>query len=158
MKPSIKKDIENRADIDRLLTEFYSRAIGDEKIGYIFTDVAKLDLAHHLPIIGDFWETLLFRTGDYSRHGRNPIEVHRKLDQLTPLLPEHFERWLEIFATVIDSLFEGEVAEFAKTRAEAIARRMLESMGRGNSSPSKPEVSCKTLRVVDKYFSVIDPY
>ena len=118
-------------DIDCLMTEFYSKAMVDEKIGYIFTDVAKLDLRHHLPIIGDFWETLLFRTGDYSRHGRNPIEVHRKLDQKSSLLPEHFERWLEIFNETADSLFTGEVAEFAKTRAVAIAARMLESVGRG---------------------------
>lgn len=127
----MKKDIENRVDIDRLMMEFYSKAMVDEKIGFIFTDVAKLDLAHHLPIIGDFWETLLFRSGDYSRHGRNPIEVHRRLDHMTSLLPEHFERWIEIFALTVDSLFDGEVADFAKTRALAIARRMLESMGKG---------------------------
>lgn len=129
----MKKDIENRTDIDRLMTQFYSKAVVDKTIGYIFTDVAKLDLAHHLPIIGDFWETLLFRTGDYSRHRRNPIEVHRMLDQMTSLSPEHFARWLEIFTTVIDSLFEGEVTEFAKTRAAAIAGRMLESIGKGET-------------------------
>ena len=131
----MKKDISDRADIDRLMNEFYSRAMVDEKIGYIFTDVAKLDLDHHLPLIGDFWETLLFRSGDYSRHGRNPIEVHRKLDLMSPLLPEHFERWLEIFRETVDSLFEGEVTEFAKARAIAIARRMLESIGRGEAVP-----------------------
>ena len=66
----MKKDIENREDIDLLMQSFYSKAITDEQIGYIFTNVAKLDLEHHLPIIGDFWETLLFRTGDYgSRNG-----------------------------------------------------------------------------------------
>ncbi len=131
MTSTVKKDIADRADIDLLMTEFYSRVMVDEKLGYIFTDVAKLDLAHHLPIIGDFWETLLFRKGDYSRHARNPIEVHRKLDQLTPLLPEHFERWLKIFAASVDRLFEGEVAEFVKGRALAIAARMLESIDRG---------------------------
>ncbi len=66
----MKKDIETRADIDELLIYFYSIAIKDELIGYIFTDVAELDLQQHLPIIGDFWETLLFRTGDYQRHKR----------------------------------------------------------------------------------------
>ena len=56
----MKVDITNRPDIDRLMNAFYSRALTDETIGYIFTDVAKLDLEHHLPIIGDFWESLLF--------------------------------------------------------------------------------------------------
>jgi len=50
----MKNDIETRADIDDLMNRFYTRAINDETIGYIFTDVAKLDLEHHLPVIGDF--------------------------------------------------------------------------------------------------------
>ncbi len=50
----MKNDIETRADIDDLMNRFYARAINDETIGYIFTDVAKLDLEHHLPVIGDF--------------------------------------------------------------------------------------------------------
>lgn len=121
----MKTDIENRDDIDYLMREFYAKAITDDAIGYIFTDVAKLDLAHHLPIIGDFWETLLFQTGDYARHGRDPLKVHRELNEKEPLRPEHFKRWLEIFAKTIDSLFSGERADFLKTRAEAIANRML---------------------------------
>ncbi|MEO6052307.1 MAG: group III truncated hemoglobin [Pyrinomonadaceae bacterium] len=121
----MKTDIENRKDIDRLMQVFYSKALTDAVIGYIFTDVAKLDLEHHLPIIGDFWETMLFRTSDYSRHGRNPLEVHGELNKNTPLLPEHFERWLEIFTATTDELFEGEMADFIKLRAAAIAVRML---------------------------------
>lgn len=122
----MKKDIENRADIDLLMRSFYSRAMKDQVIGYIFTDVAKLDLEHHLPIIGDFWETMLFRTGDYGRFGRNPLQVHGELNAKTPLLPEHFDRWLEIFETTIDADFAGEVADFLKLRARNIATRMLE--------------------------------
>ncbi len=121
-----KYDIENRQDIDRLMQAFYGRAIADERIGFIFTDIAKLDLEHHLPIIGDFWETLLFQSGNYARHGRNPLEVHRKLAEKTPLLFEHFERWLEIFDAVVDELFSGERTEFIKTRAAMIAGRMRE--------------------------------
>lgn len=124
-----KSDIRDRRDIDQLMMAFYERAMTDEKIGYIFTDVARLDLDHHLPIIGDFWETLLFRTGDYSRHRRNPLGVHGELNRKTPLLPEHFGRWLEIFISVVDSLFEGETAEFIKMRAHAIAARMTEYLG-----------------------------
>ncbi len=119
------KDIKNREDINALMRSFYERAIGDEIIGYIFTDVAKLDLEHHLPIIGDFWETLLFGSGNYQKHGRNPLQVHALLNLKTPLLPKHFRRWLEIFTETIDEMFTGTRAEFAKSRAEAIANRML---------------------------------
>ena len=122
----MKSDIRNREDIDRLMVLFYERVMTDEQIGYIFTEVAKLDLDKHLPVIGDFWETLLFRTGDYSRHGRTPLEVHGELNEKTPLRPEHFERWLVIFRETVDELFEGEAADFIKMRARAIAGRMME--------------------------------
>ena len=52
----MKKDIQTRADIDDLMLHFYARAMSDAVIGCIFTDVARLDLENHLPIIGDFWE------------------------------------------------------------------------------------------------------
>ncbi|HEV7698586.1 MAG TPA: group III truncated hemoglobin [Pyrinomonadaceae bacterium] len=122
----MKKDIQTRADIDLLMQRFYARAIADDVIGYIFTDVAKLDLEHHLPIIGDFWETLLFRKGDYSRHGRNPLEVHGALSKKSPLLPAHFDRWLTIFNETIDELFEGKTTDFTKFRAKVIASRILQ--------------------------------
>jgi hemoglobin len=121
----MKSDIENREDIDRLMRVFYSKAMADDTIGYIFTDVAKLDLDHHLPIIGDFWETLLFQTGNYAQHGRNPLDVHGRLNQKTPLTSVHFRRWLQLFNESVDELFSGERSEFLKMRAESIANRML---------------------------------
>src|SRR5678816_4489908 len=108
---SVLKDVESRSDIDRLMQVFYERALGDPVIGYIFTDVAKLDLEHHLPIIGDFWESLLFGTPVYQQHGRNPMLVHKDLHEKSELVLEHFERWLEIFTKTVDDLFDGENAE-----------------------------------------------
>ncbi len=137
----MKKDIENRDDIDALMHKFYAAAMTDGMIGYIFTDVAKLDLDHHLPIIGDFWETMLFREGDYGRHGRNPLQVHGELNKKTPLLPVHFERWLEIFTGTVDELFQGETADFLKMRAGAIAGRMLQFIGTIESGLSIPNAA-----------------
>ncbi len=123
------RDIEDRNDIDQLMLRFYSRVMADETIGWIFTDVAKLDLDRHLPVIGDFWETIVFQTGVYVKHGRNPLEVHGELNEKTPLLPEHFERWLEIFTEITDDMFAGERADFIKLRAAAIAERMRQFVG-----------------------------
>ena len=119
----MKKDIETREDIDALMREFYTKALTDKEIGYIFA-IAKLDLEHHLPIIGDFWESLLLNGKNYQMRGRNPLEIHGELNEKTPLEPKHFRRWLEIFRTTIDEMFAGERADFAKSRAEAIAKRM----------------------------------
>lgn len=136
----MKADIETRADIDQLMNVFYERVLVDDVIGYIFTDVAKLDLAHHLPIIGDFWESLLFGTPAYSKHGRNALQVHKELDEKSSLTEKHFNRWLEIFTSTIDEMFEGERAGYLKDRARAIAVRMqafLEGDGPPAAKPSE---------------------
>jgi|SRR5688572_21659071 len=125
----MKTDIRDRADIDRLMHLFYERANADDTIGYIFSDVAHLDLEHHLPIIGDFWESMLFGTQVYAKHGRNPLLVHKELDEKEPLTREHFVRWLEIFERTVDDLFDGELAGHLKIRASAIAARMLDFLG-----------------------------
>ena len=55
----IKPDIETRAAIDALMQTFYGKAMTDEVIGRFFTEVVPLDLEQHLPVIGDFWESVL---------------------------------------------------------------------------------------------------
>jgi hemoglobin len=122
-------DIESRADIDHLMRVFYERALADDVIGYIFSDVAKLDLDHHLPVIGDFWETMLFQTGNYARHERNPLQVHMELHLRESLTAAHFERWLKIFVASVDELFAGDRAELIKMRANSIALRFQDFLG-----------------------------
>ena len=54
-----RHDIETREDCERLVRTFYGRALADPIIGWLFTDVAKLDLEAHVPRITSFWETIL---------------------------------------------------------------------------------------------------
>ena len=122
-------DIRTRTDIDLIMRVFYERALADEVIGYIFKDVAKIDLEHHLPIIGAFWETMLFQSGSYADYGRNPLEVHAALHLKSPLKAEHFARWLELFERSVDEEFAGERAGYLKMRAHSIAGRMQEYIG-----------------------------
>ncbi len=129
------KDIETRQDIENLLSDFYSKALTDDIIGYIFTDVAKLDLVHHLPIIADFWEMVLFQTVNFQeKYGRSPMQVHLKLNEQTPLKKEHFTRWLRLFNEVTDEKYQGEKADLAKMRAISIANTMLIKVTGQNSS------------------------
>ncbi len=113
-----KRDIQERSDIDELMTAFYEVAMVDPLIGHHFDD---LDLAAHLPVIGDFWEKALFGRPVYHS---NPLIVHQQLHAKLPLEPEHFSRWVVIFVTTVDSLFAGEMAENAKLRARMIADSM----------------------------------
>jgi len=125
----MRKDIASREDIDALMVRFYGRAMSDPVIGPLFTEVAQLDLEHHLPVIGDFWESTLFGSGVYSRHRRNPLLIHAELDRKSRLEPHHIQRWLELFTTAVDESFAGLRADYAKQRGHAIARRMLEFLG-----------------------------
>ncbi len=105
--------------------------MADPLIGYLFTDVARLDLERHLPVIGDFWESTLFGTGVYARHRRNPLLIHAALDAKESLRPEHFHRWLALFDESIDQSFAGPRAAFAKQRADAIATRFQDYLASG---------------------------
>jgi hemoglobin len=123
IKPS--RDIRDRADIDELVREFYGAAFGDEIIGYIFTDIARLDLGKHLPIIADFWEMMLLGGESFpAKYGRSPMSAHIDLNEREQLRSEHFDRWLKLFGETVDRLFHGPVAELAKVRAAGIAETM----------------------------------
>ncbi len=127
------KDIETRNDIEKVLELFYQKAFDDKKIGYIFKDVAKLDLVEHLPIIADFWEMILFGTVNFQqKYGRSPMQKHIELSEKEPLVSEHFTAWINLFYTVINENFAGEKAELAKFRAKAIANTMFMKVSEGN--------------------------
>jgi hemoglobin len=117
----MKKDIEDRHDIQLLIDSFYKKVKVDEVIGFIFTDIAKVNWEKHLPVMYNFWESILFYTGGYAG---NPMELHRRLNQLIPLSPEHFKRWTDLFTSTADELFTGEKTELAKQRAISIATMM----------------------------------
>jgi len=117
----MKHDIQNRDDLLLLMQKFYDKLLADPTISYIFTDVAKIDLGHHFPILVDFWDMVLFQKDTYRK---NAMQVHLQLNQQTPLSKDHFDTWLRYFTTTVDELFEGEKAFVAKERALSIATTM----------------------------------
>ena len=117
----IKNDIETRNDIEKLIIHFYEKVMINPVIGFIFTDVIKIDIAQHIPIIVDFWETILLDNPVYKK---NAMEVHYDLNKKIPLQKEHFSEWLLLFCTTVDELFVGKIATLAKTRAKSIAAIM----------------------------------
>ena len=117
----MKKDIIDRQDIDLLLHTFYDELLKDNTINYIFIDVVKIDMEVHIPIIANFWESVLLHKNLYHN---NPIKIHLDMNQKTPLLKHHFDTWLHYFISTVDKLFEGDVATMAKERAISIATVM----------------------------------
>lgn len=113
------KDIEDRADCERLVRSFYGRAMSDAMIGYVFVEVAKLDLEAHVPAITSFWETVLLGAKTYNSSAFRP---HAELHSRSPLRPGHFERWLVLWFETVDELFAGERANMAKIHALRVAQ------------------------------------
>lgn len=111
-------DIADRGDIAELVTEFYTRAFRDELLGHVFVDIARLDLATHLPIMCDFWETVLLGTRSYRRSAfTSHLDLHRR----EPLTARHFQRWIAIWSVTVDERFSGPVADAAKAHAARVS-------------------------------------
>jgi len=115
------KDIKNRDDIKALIDAFYNKVRQDATIGYLFNEVAKVNWEKHLPVMYEFWEQIIFNTGNYKG---NPMVAHRVLHEKSPLNKDHFKRWLALFHTTVDEMYEGPNAILVKQRAESIARIM----------------------------------
>jgi len=125
----MKPDINSRADIEKFITAFYEKVKVDTTIGFIFTEVVQMNWEKHIPLIVDFWETILLDNPVYKK---NAMEVHFDLNKKIPLQKEHFTKWLILFGNAIDELFEGKTAAMAKTRARSIGDVMFFKMDNAN--------------------------
>ncbi|MBC6995945.1 group III truncated hemoglobin [Neolewinella lacunae] len=122
-------DLTTRQDIDKLLADFYALAMADAGIGHFFTEVVALNLETHLPVIGNFWESVLLGQPVYRG---NPMLIHLELAARAPLTTVHFERWLALWRQCVHTSFAGERATLAIDRAEQIARLMLLKIEQGH--------------------------
>lgn len=115
------KDIENRKDIELLVASFYEKLMTDELVKHFFMDVVKIDLSEHLPIIANFWESILLGNSVYND---NPMIKHIEMHRKSPMEAKHFEAWLGHWKSTIDAHFSGEIANTAKSRAQQISDLM----------------------------------
>jgi len=129
----IKKDIETRMDIELFLRAFYEKVKKDETIGIIFTEIVPMNWEHHIPVITDFWETILLDNPVYKK---NAMEVHYTLNRIFPLQKKHFEAWLMLFNNTLDEMHQGDKTELAKKRALSIAMLMEHKMNDSRNSTS----------------------
>ena len=115
------KDIENQDDLYFLVHHFYQRLLSDDSISYIFTDVVKIKLEEHLPILVTFWSQAIFDTGGYFN---NLTKIHLDINDIEKLTPELFTIWLNHFNASVDDNFGGANAEKIKTQALSLATIM----------------------------------
>lgn len=115
-------DITSEADIRKLVDAFYGAIREDALLNPIFTDVAQVDWAHHLPKMYAFWNNLVLGIPGYA--GR-PFPPHTVL----PVKREHFARWVELFHRTVDAHFSGPAAQRAKDAAASIAHTFALRLG-----------------------------
>ena len=115
------KEIRNREDIFILVSKFYEEIRKDKLLGPVFNShIPDSQWPKHLKKLTDFWETTLL--GVVSFKG-NPSRAHMNVDKgLNYKMNQiHFEKWLQIWFTTIDSLYEGQLAQRAKDASRKMA-------------------------------------
>lgn len=141
-------DLADRADVEDLLHRFYSQVLGDDLLAEPFSGVREVTgLDAHIPVMADFWETMLFHVRRY--HGRVQ-DVHGRVHDRTALSSPHFIRWLTTWYDTVDEIHSGPVAERAKRQAARIAWSMHRALTGGDA----PELNTLVQRCTELAGSV----
>lgn len=118
-------DISNTEDVTQLVKTFYGKLLQIETIKPVF---AGIDVEAHMPHMVAFWEFVLL---DKTGYTTNVFDKHVNL----PIKEEHFALWLGTFTETVNSLFKGEKADLAISRANSIAftfQHKLKALGKLN--------------------------
>lgn len=107
--------------IKKLVTHFYQKVRLDDILGPIFNDIAKVDWDHHIPLICQFWNSIMLKTNEY--HG-NAYRKHVVLGEKTQLTEEHFARWLMLFEEEALKYLPAQEARLIVEKANMIARSL----------------------------------
>lgn len=110
----VKKEIEKIEDIRMLVDTFYGKVREDELLGPIFNGIIQDKWEEHLEKMYRFWQTVLL--DEHTYYG-SPFAPHAQM----PIRENHFNQWVKLFHSTIDSLFEGERAEKTKKQSEQMA-------------------------------------
>lgn len=137
-------DLTDRADVESLLRRFYGQVLVDDILAEPFSEVREVSgLDSHIPVMTDFWETILFRVRRYRGHVQ---DVHGRVHDRTALSTHHFTRWLTTWYDTVDEMYDGPLAERAKTQAARIAWSMHRALTGGDAPELNTLVErCATL-------------
>ena len=114
-------DISTPNDVKLLVDTFYSKVLLNEQIGFIFTDIVKISLEKHMPLMYSFWESILFYGSKYKG---NPMLKHIAINKKHALTKQHFDAWLQLWEATVDELFCGEKADEAIAKSKQIGLLM----------------------------------
>jgi hemoglobin len=115
------RDIQDQEDLYKVVDEFYKKLLADRAISYIFTDVVKVKLEEHLPLLVTFWSQAILGTGGYFN---NLTQIHLDVNAKSFLSKELFEIWLYHFEAAINENFIGINCERMKNQAHNLSTIM----------------------------------
>ncbi|WP_396928166.1 group III truncated hemoglobin [Mycolicibacterium sp.] len=127
---TVRADLATRSDVEALLRRFYGQVLEDDILAEPFAKIRTMGLESHLPVMCDFWQTALFRAGLYTG---SALLVHQVVHDQHALSAGHFLRWLTLWDSTINQMYQGPVAEHAKIQAARIARAMHRRLTRAES-------------------------
>src|SRR6188474_3879861 len=104
--------------IRHLVDHFYTKVRADPELGPIFERAIAGDWGPHLATMHDFWSSVMLTSGRYKG---NPVAVHLRVEGMEPQL---FGRWLALFAETCRELFDDDVADVFRAKAERIAESL----------------------------------
>ncbi len=125
------KDIETLDDVKLMVNTFYGSVRKDEMLGPIFNEVIQDRWDQHLEKMYRFWQTVLL---DEHTYNGAPFIPHANL----PVEKAHFEQWLNLFNTTVDSLFIGDKATRAKWQGSKMAEMFLYKITYYRNSTTTP--------------------
>jgi len=120
-------DIHKRSDVILLVDRFYKEALTDKLLEPIFSRIIGDKIADHMPVMYNFWCSILLREQTYSG---NVMLKHIAIHKIIALETGHFDQWITLWDKTVDSLFKGPIAEEAKKRANLMKELMMFKIGK----------------------------
>jgi hemoglobin len=111
-----KREIEEIADLELLISSFYDKVLKDDDLSPFFKH---FNMNDHMPRMVQFWSFALL---DVQGYRSNVIEKHLHM----PLKKDHFDRWVELFEQTLEELFIGDKVDLAKQKV-AVLRWTMEA-------------------------------
>ena len=104
--------------IRQLVDQFYIKVRADPQLGPIFERAIPGEWGPHLATMHDFWSSIMLTSGRYKG---NPVAAHLRVEGMEPQL---FGRWLALFDETCRELFDDDVADAFRAKAERIAESL----------------------------------
>ena len=107
--------------IEKLVTHFYNRIQEDALLGPIFNDIAQVDWIHHIPLLCQFWNSIMLKTNEYKG---SAYAKHLMLAKKADIKEIHFTHWLVLFQEEARKHLPAQSAEEIIKRAALIAESL----------------------------------